>query len=225
VSTNAEPSLISSKKTCSYAKNMNKCFDVFQDSILDPSRFNDSYRPNILKGRHPPDLEFDPRSLTITGVTLNELLTNLTISTMSLGYQYAMVPVAYTEYRNVYVFSDLLNFFVPYVICTIVAFIFVFVGIRALSKNGLPATDGGFLQIMMATRGRTELESMVLKRGFVGTKDLPKELLDLRIRLGELLVSIDEHGNTGEGPRKVVGSGTTGETIPLGKSERRRTSI
>jgi hypothetical protein len=125
-----------------------------------------------------------------------------------------MVPVTSVQYRNTYVFSDRINFFVPYALCTLVALIYVVVGIRALARNGVPATDGGFLQIMMATRGKTQMEKLVLETGFVGTKDLPKGLLDMRVRLGELVAEINLDGEE-SGRRQVLGFGTMEETVAL----------
>lgn len=135
---------------------------------------------------------------------------------MSLGYQYAMVPVTTMEYRNVYVFEDMVHFFVPYAVCSLVALVYVVVGIFALKRNGVPATDGGFLQIMMATRGRTEMEELVLKTGFVGTKNLPKELLDMQVRLGGMVAEI-EHVSGETEVRQLVGFGTMEETVSLRK--------
>lgn len=106
---------------------------------------------------------FDPRTLNITEASINELLTNITISTLTLGLQRGIVPVTTTVYQNIYQYSDRLNFFLPYSLCLTCAFIFMVIGLRALIVNKVPAKDGGFLQIMMSTRGRTNIEKLVLR--------------------------------------------------------------
>ncbi|KAF2275424.1 uncharacterized protein EI97DRAFT_434264 [Westerdykella ornata] len=189
---------------------------LLQDSIFDPLRFandqpinHDASLTNI-NWENP----FDPRQLNISEPSLNALLTNLTISSLSLGVDHADIPVTVSDHRNTYTFSDKVNFFVPYALCLGVALCYVGVGIWALLANGVPATDGGFLQIMMATRGRTEMEELVLREGLVGTSDLSRELLGLRIRFGELVEVVVEDGG-GEGLGEGEGEGEGGEASPV----------
>lgn len=190
---------------------------LLQDSVFDTQRFNNT-QPlggDPIDSRIDTDNPFDPRNLTITEASLNDLLSNITVSTLFLDVQRAIVPVTVTDYQNTYEFSNRLSFFLPYALCLGIALLYVGIGIWALVMNGVPSTDGGFLQIMMATRGRTEMEKLVLEQGVVGTGELPKELLEMKIRFGEL---VGEEG-TGMGMRRAVTFATIGETMPLRRRE------
>lgn len=63
------------------------------------------------------------------------------------------------------------------------------------------------------------MERMVLKEGIVGTSDLSKELLNMKVRFGEL-VEDDGHGT---GMRRAVTFGTISETSPVTPVRRRTT--
>lgn len=121
------------------------------------------------------------------------------------------MPVTTTRYRNIYQFSEPLNLILPYSICLGVATIFVIIGIWSLIRNGVAAADGGFLQVMMATRGDTEMDRLVLEHGMIGANDVPQDLKDLKIRYGELV------GRETTGARGEIrwGFGTIEETVSL----------
>jgi hypothetical protein len=193
---------------------------LLHGSIFDTHRFNPENSTEFTnlyqtEYRYPKD-PFDPRTLTINENLLNSLLSNITISTLSLGVEYAMVPVTITNFRNTYVFSNLLNFFLPYALCLSGALLYVVIGIMALITNGVPAKDGGFLQIMMSTRGRTQMEEMVLKEDVVGSGVVSKELLDRKVRFGELVeVESEENRNLLKTSGRLMGFGTVDETLPL----------
>jgi hypothetical protein len=156
---------------------------------------------------------FDPsRDLVFTEARLNEYIQHVTTSALSLETFYERIPVKTTQYRSTYHFSAPLNLILPYALS--LAFACVFVGIRtwSLLQNGDSAADGGFLQIMTATTGRTEMEELVIRHDVEG-KGASKELLDLKIRYGEL---VDGEGvSTGR-----AGFGMVGETIPLRKGRK-----
>jgi hypothetical protein len=74
----------------------------------------------------------------------------------------------------------------------------------------MPAADGGFMQIMMATRGNTEMERLVLKDSLAAIDNMSEELKSLKIRYGEL-VGEDVLGVNGW----RLGFGTVEETVSL----------
>lgn len=76
----------------------------------------------------------------------------------------------------------------------------------------MPATDGGFLQIMMATRGNTEIERLVLQERLTAIDNISQELKNLKTRYGEL-VGEDVLGVAG----RRLGFGTVEETVSLRK--------
>jgi hypothetical protein len=155
----------------------------------------------------------DPRvNLNITEDLLNNVLTNLTISAISLGTWWDMVNVTTTQYQSTYSFAHRLNLILPYSLCLAAAALFAAIAIWSLSRNGEPAADGGFLQIMMATRGNTEMERLVLRERLTTTENISKELKSLQIRYGEL---VDEDVLGVEGRR--MGFGTLEETVSMRK--------
>jgi hypothetical protein len=123
-----------------------------------------------------------------------------------------MVPVMTTRYQSTYSFANPLNLILPYSICLAVTALFVAIAIWSLWHNGNPAADGGFLQIMMATRGNTEMERLVLKEKLLAIDTMSNDLKSLKIRYGELV---------GEGVLGVegrrLGFGTVEETVSLRK--------
>jgi hypothetical protein len=174
-------------------------------TIFDPQRFD------------PIDLGsfFDPRNdLSITEDLLNSVLTNLTLSAISLGTWWDKVPVTFTRYQSTYSFAHPLNLILPYSLCLAAATLFAAIAIWSLSRNGTPAVDGGFLQIMTATRGNTEMERLVLKERLMAIDSMPKELKNLKIRYGEL---VGEDDLKIEGRR--LGFGTVEETVSLRKRQ------
>jgi hypothetical protein len=160
------------------------------------------------------DRDFSPwTDINITEETLNAVLTNVTISALSLGIWWDTVPVTTTRYRNTYEFSQPLDLILPYSISLAIATGFVFIGIWSLVRNGVAAADGGFLQVMMATRGHTEMEKLVLKEGTFATDEISREVKDLEIRYGELVIA----GMAEDGAPRRLGFGTVDETASLRK--------
>lgn len=64
---------------------------------------------------------------------------------------------------------------------------FGFIAVRSLHQNGVPAADGGFLQVMMATRGDTEMERLVLRQGAEAGQEVSRELGALKVRYGQFI--------------------------------------
>jgi hypothetical protein len=159
------------------------------------------------------DWDFDPRiNLNLTEALLNDVLTNITLSAISLGTWWDKVPVTTTCYRSTYSFANPLNLVLPYSICLAAANLFAAVAIWSLWRNGMPAADNGFLQIMMATRGNTEMERLVLRERLTAIENMSAELKSLKIRYGEL---VGEDVLVAEGSR--LGFGTVEETVSLRK--------
>jgi hypothetical protein len=141
---------------------------------------------------------------------LNQVLANIAISAISLGLWWDEIPVTFSRYRSLYRFSDPLNLIVPYSLCFTAAVIFAAIATWSLLQNGIPAADGGFLQIMLATRGNTEMNRRVWEEDATTVEDMSDELKNLKVRYGELLVEGEV-----EGIRR--GFGTVDETASLRK--------
>ena len=124
----------------------------------------------------------------ITQDSINEYMTNLTIAALTLNVATSKTQVQTSEYRTTYEFSAPINIFLPYALCLAFGAAFVAIGIWSLAQNGSPAADGGFLQVMTTTVGRTQMEELAIA---LQTGDNPenitKELLNLRVRYGELI--------------------------------------
>lgn len=172
---------------------------------LDLSTFNSQRSNETARSR------ISPKDFKINEQTINDFIANVTISALSLNLGKAKVPVKYTEYRTTYHFSRPVNVILPYSLILFLSVGFVVIGILSLNRNGVAATDGGFLQLMTSSIGRTKLEELVIE--YYNTHDgdrVPKALLDLNIRYGEL---IDEEG-VGTG---IAAFGTEEETRTLQK--------
>ncbi|KAF2679746.1 hypothetical protein K458DRAFT_393589 [Lentithecium fluviatile CBS 122367] len=183
-----------------------------EGSVFQNGRFSDDVNSSYVPRSSTGSVYIDPRQdFNITQDVMNEVLTNITLSTLSLGTWWQMTPVTTTRYRNTYEFSHPLNLILPYSISVGVALFFSAVGIWSLYQNDVAVADGGFLQIMMATRGDTEMERLVVRDGAAASDQASQELRDLKIRYGRLLV-----GNAGGGEEKN-GFGTVEETVSLRK--------
>jgi hypothetical protein len=122
------------------------------------------------------------------------MLANISISVLSLDIWSGAVDVNNTEYVNVYQISHPLNFFLPYDLCLGLTLVFVAIGLGALEKNGVGVTDGGFLQVLMTTTGDTAMTDVAAKGCLGGADNAPKELLEIKVRFGELVSSSDKLG-------------------------------
>jgi hypothetical protein len=153
-----------------------------------------------------------PRDLNLTEAMLNQFLANVSISAISLGTWRRLTPVNITNYRNVYTFSSPQSLILPYLIALSLSLLCNILGIWALSTNGEVAENGGFLQIMTTTRGNTEMDQVARKINHGREGGPEKELLDLKIRYGEMV----EGCGACEGDEKTIsGFGTIEETVAL----------
>lgn len=167
------------------------------------------------KSRYNEHEGLDPRhAFNLAENMLNGVLANITMSAISLGTWWDMVPVTSTRYSNTYTLSHPLNLVLPYSICLAAASVFVIISIWSLWCNRAPAADGGFLQIMLATVGNTEMSRIMLEEGVAAVDDMSDELKSSKIRYGELVYE-DELGKKG----KRYGFGTSDEIISLGRED------
>lgn len=151
------------------------------------------------------------RDLKLNEETLNGLLFNVSISALSLRVWQDEVAVNVTNTFNVYSFSNEPHFFAPYCVTLFATLLFAVAGLHALHRNGLPATDGGFLQVMMATSNDSAMTRAAGDAAFGGRDDAAKEPLDMKVRYGELVGDSDGKGRN-------MGFGTVEETAPLRKA-------
>jgi hypothetical protein len=142
-----------------------------------------------------------PKKFNLTEDTINEYIRNLSISAISLDVGAAQMPVHDYKYKTVYHFSNPLSIILPYSLWLSFATISIGIGIWSLVQNGTSAADGGFPQVITAITGRTKMEDRTLAQHFDQDK-LPKELLYLKIRYGELF-NVDGIGTSIAGFRTV----------------------
>ena len=72
--------------------------------------------------------------------------------------------------------------------------------------------DGGFLQVMMMTRGRGEMERLVVEEGPQSVGEIKGSLAGLKVRLGEV-----EFREVGGEVRRRLAFRTEGEGEVVGK--------
>ncbi|KAF1842004.1 uncharacterized protein K460DRAFT_409441 [Cucurbitaria berberidis CBS 394.84] len=150
---------------------------ILETSVFNPRRYNNTITTH----------EKDPRlDLYFDETALNDYITNITISALSLNIWKSLTPVKTTEYHSTYQFSKPINLILPYALSLALALVFVGIGTWSLVHNGVPAVDGGFLQILTTTTGRTEMEKLVEAQHGDG-EGASKELLEMQIRYGELV--------------------------------------
>jgi hypothetical protein len=142
---------------------------------------------------------------SFTEALLNKALANLTISALSLNYWYNSVNGTTDKHFNLYQFTNKTNFFLPYGLTLLFAIPIIALGIMALHENGVSAIDGGFVQLLVTTTGRTELERHATKACLGGYENFSKELKELKVRFGELLTDGDGGEKGEEAAEREVG--------------------
>ncbi|KAL8668280.1 MAG: hypothetical protein Q9168_007091 [Polycauliona sp. 1 TL-2023] len=137
----------------------------------------------------------------ITEQALNDALFNLSLSAaLQLGFWTDTVVANVTNQVNIYSFASPMQLLAPYCVCLILSFPFLYLGLRSLRLNGVSATQGGFVQIMMTTMGSRRLEEAVAGGCVGGENNVSKELGNLKVRFGELA------GKEGKGIRAGFGT-------------------
>lgn len=127
----------------------------------------------------------------------NELLINTTISALALNKRFRVVNGTETRAFNVYRFKNKLAFFIPYGLSIGLGIPIIALGLLSfyIHNQGTSAISGGFLQLLMTTTGRTDLDDMVFKHSATmgGYENVSDELKAVEVRFGELIkVGADE---------------------------------
>ncbi|KAI9785818.1 MAG: hypothetical protein M1816_008210 [Peltula sp. TS41687] len=158
--------------------------------------------------------------IRITEKILNELLANITISSISSSGMWKVTTNTTQDvFVNVFSFSRPSNLIVPYFLLLCLALPFLILGTLALYQNGVSATDGGFVQILSTTTGSGELQRVAAAGCLGGEENIPKDLKRLKIRFGELIDSgrEDKQGET------VIRQASFGIDSEIGPLKRRET--
>lgn len=127
---------------------------------------------------------------------------------MAYNYWSTQVNATIVDLVNVYSFSNPLSLILPYFVTLTVALPFMVLGFLALLRNGVSATDGGFMQIITTSTGSAVLDRAAAGGCLGGDESVPEELRDLKIQFGEFI------GRGGAGVKRA-GFGVDGEVKPL----------
>lgn len=167
----------------------------------------------------------DPLALSITPRTVEDMLINATLSTLTMGNWTTTVnDVTRESWTNYYRFSRVHAVLLPYGIALAVSLAMVGFGLAALIKNGVAAEDG-FLQAACTTAGggNATLEQM-LASGCLGGPENTASVdgeSDIKFLYGELLATQggrDDQGDAqGEGLVRRAGFGPVDEVGKLKK--------
>lgn len=153
--------------------------------------------------------------MSITQDMINEALANITLSMMyTFPLWNTTVEANITTYINIYSLTSPLNLYLPYAFCLALAIPFLLLGANSLRLNGVTAIDGGFVQILTTTTGNRGLEDAAAGGCLGGSENTPRELMDMKIRFGELVGQDDE---IDKGGVKRAGFGTEDEVVSLRK--------
>lgn len=135
-----------------------------------------------------------------------ELLINTTISALALNKRFRVVNGTEMRTFNVYQFKNRLAFFIPYGLSIGLGIPIIALGLLSfyIHNQGVSAINGGFLQLLMTTTGRTGLEDVVIKHFATmgGYENVSDELKTVEVRFGELIeVGADEQDGKLASPR------------------------
>jgi hypothetical protein len=158
-------------------------------------------------------------NINVTQDALNSLLLNTTLSIMSAyGLWSTQSNATVRTTINVFSLSRPLNLFVPYLLALGLAVPFLIIGIIALVRNGVSAMDGSFLQLLTTTTGSAALNGLAASGCLGGAENVPKDLMELRVRFGELIDANSASEDLQEMPARA-GFGIEGEVIGLRKGK------
>ncbi|KAK6837239.1 hypothetical protein RU639_001349 [Aspergillus parasiticus] len=125
---------------------------------------------------------------TVNEKILNSMLANITLSAIN---HFQLWPtsanVTRQDLRTQYVWSRPLNLLLPYFLSLGVALPLAALGYWSLRQNGVPATDNGFLQVAMTTRGNYKLDQLARGGCLGGNHNESAELKNLEVQFGELV--------------------------------------
>jgi hypothetical protein len=109
------------------------------------------------RNRDSNDITLYP-DLHVSAGLLNEALANVTFAVMYSMPFWSMDSQATTSgFRNVYSFSRPMNLVLPYALSLLLSIPLLLIGVLSLWRNGVPAADGGFVQLLMTTTGSQAL--------------------------------------------------------------------
>lgn len=152
----------------------------------------------------------------INETSINAMLQDVVLSIISYQPNNWTTKVNQTrnEIRNIYTFSRPLNLFLPYGLMLLGTLCAMAFGFYALRSNGVPATDGGFLQLF-TTAQRSEIVDRIARGGCLGGEEnVSTALKDLKIQFGELVETVD---NSEIAVLSTAGFGTEHEVRPLNR--------
>ncbi|BAE64006.1 unnamed protein product [Aspergillus oryzae RIB40] len=125
---------------------------------------------------------------TVSEEILNSMLANVTLSAINHFQLWpTLVNVTQQDVRTQYVWSRPLNLLLPYFLSLGVALPLAILGYWSLRQNGVPATDNGFLQVAMTTRGNYKLDQLAMGGCLGGNHNESAELKNLEVQFGELI--------------------------------------
>ncbi|TGO16217.1 hypothetical protein BPAE_0512g00010 [Botrytis paeoniae] len=198
--------------------------DLWKSTLIGYTPFNDNFGNfNVTAYSWVNDptenLKYDGVSFTVTPESLNRLLQNITLNMISeIGWWSTLANVTQWESINTFQFSKPLNLILPYFISLFLAIPILVLGIWSLRQNGVSAMNNSFVQILNTTTGSKALERAAATGCLGGYNNVLDELMDLKIRFGELkdVGQGDERSSNGV---KRAGFGTEQEIRPLVKGE------
>jgi hypothetical protein len=177
----------------------------------DSSRF-EIWLLSVFERRLPSDIysrTFIPFDVDLA----NELLINSTISMLALNRRFGNVNGTTSRAFNAYHFRNKLAFFLPYSLSLGLAIPIIASGLFAfyVRNQRVSAISGGFLQILMTTTGRTELETIIMEGSGTmgGRENVSEKLKRTKIRFGKL-IELDKEERADD-PSVNAGSSTYGD--------------
>ncbi|KAH6669412.1 hypothetical protein B0J14DRAFT_598601 [Halenospora varia] len=175
-------------------------------NLIDSTRFNKAFNQYAAFNSSGPQF-------IINQDLINDYLFKMTTSLMSAyGNWNTTTSATITTPTNIYSFSSPLTLILPYFLTLALSFPFMVLGSLALIRNGVSATDGGFIQLISTSTGSAALDNAAAGGCLGGSESLPKELEELEIRYGELIGRDDT-------AVKRAGFGVEREIVPLRRSE------
>ncbi|CAI6338365.1 unnamed protein product [Periconia digitata] len=146
----------------------------------------------------------------ISPSVIEELMINYTISVLNHSNKLKEVEITRITYQDGWVFKAPNQLLIAYFTGLALYFVVISLGFLALIQNGTPASPGGFLEVLTAVAASEQKSTMNKRvRAYNVGERAPRELMDYKIRLGEVR---DEFSGT-----CIAAFGAPEETMPLRK--------
>lgn len=150
--------------------------------------------------------------------SLNAVLANISASAISeLNVWKARANVTEERLVGTYRFSRPLNLILPYSITLLCSLPCIVLGFIALYSNGVPAIDGGFVQLLTTTRGSPTLDNACAGGSLGGENNMPRGLMEVEVQYGELVPQARKGNGECASTLRRAGFGTKTEVLPLNK--------